>query len=116
MQKIKRISSRMLLKLASEVPNRNPNQTVRSNLPDERNQSYDLGWYENEYSRALFVYDGLNWFKQQGQYLPEKVQSVYIGWLDDYLNTSGVDALYLEIKVQDMQKRSELYRDFLFEE
>jgi len=116
MQKIKRVSSRMLTKLATETPNRNPKQTVRSSLPENGNQSYDLGWYENEYARAIFVYDALNWFKYQGQYLPERVQDIYIGWLDDYMNATGVDALTLEIKVQDMQQRSDLYRDFLFDE
>jgi hypothetical protein len=116
MQKIQRVCSRMLSKIATETPNRNPKQAVRSNMPENGNQSYDLGWYENDYTRALFVYDALNWFKHQGQYLPERVQDMYIGWLDDYLNASGVDALSLEIKVQDMQGRSDLYRDFLFDE
>lgn len=116
MQKIKRVSSRMLFKLATETPNRNPRQTVRSNIPENGSHSYDLGWYENEYSRALFVYDALNWFKHEGQYLPVKVQDVYIGWLDAYMNASGVDALSFEIKIQDMQKRSALYRDFYFDE
>ena len=128
MQKIKRISTRMLSSLATETPDRNPNQKVRSSFLRDGiqpkdviqsavgNKTYDLGWYENEYSKALFIYDALNWFKQQGQYLPQRVQEIYIGWLDNYLIASGVDALTIEIKVQDMQQRSELYRDFYFDE
>lgn len=72
--------------------------------------------YENEYSKALFVYDGLNWFKNTGQFLPTNVQEIYVDWLGDYLTSNGTSAREYEIKIKDMQKRSDLYRDFLFDE
>lgn len=72
--------------------------------------------YENEYSKALFVYDGLNWFKKTGQFLPSDVQEIYVDWLGDYLTSNGTSARDYEIKIRDMQKRNDLYRDFLFEE
>lgn len=71
--------------------------------------------YENDYSKALFVYDGLNWFKKTGQFLPVEVQELYVDWLADYLSSNGSTARELEAKIKDMQRRSDLYRDFLFD-
>ena len=72
--------------------------------------------YENEYSKALFIYDSLNWFKKTGQFLPSDVQEVYVDWVSDYYSESGTTARELEVKIQDMWKRHDLYRDFLHAE
>lgn len=103
---VKKIYTRMLTDLNSEKP---------STKADGNNASSGTA-YENSYSKALFTYDALNWFKKKGQFLPDEVQSIYIGWVRSYQAANGLDAKALEIKISDMQKNSDLYIDFIFEE
>lgn len=72
--------------------------------------------YEHEYLKALFVYDSLEWFKKTGQFLPHSIQELYMDWLSGFMSSTGNDARDYETKIKDMQKRSGLYQDFLFEE
>lgn len=72
--------------------------------------------YEHEYLKALFIYDSLDWFKKTGQFLPRSVQELYVDWLSDFMSATGNDARDFETKIKDMQKRSSLYHDFLYEE
>ncbi|MDF7799486.1 hypothetical protein P4C99_08415 [Pontiellaceae bacterium B1224] len=99
-QKLISVHKRMLSDLKSASPSTNAEKAA----------------YENEYSKALFVYDGMNWFKKTGQFLPTDVQELYVDWLSDHLSATGTNAREMETKIQDMQKRSDLYRDFLFED
>lgn len=104
-QKLENIYHRMLAELRNESPNRS------SGKGNKENDSKAA--YENSYSKALFVYDSLDWFKKTGQYLPIPVQELYIDWLSSYFSSNGGDAYDLEIKILDMRKRHGLYRDFL---
>jgi len=99
-QKLSTVRSRMLSDLRNGKPTGNKGQAA----------------YENEYSKALFIYDSLNWFKKTGQFLPSDVQEVYVDWVSDYYSESGTTARELEVKIQDMWKRHDLYRDFLHAE
>lgn len=108
--KVASVYKRMVSLLKSASPD-------RDNPTDDKAEEQQVGKaYENDYTKALFVYDSLDWFKKTGQFLPVPVQELYIDWVSDYVNAGGNDARNLEIKVIDMRKRNELYRDFLLQE
>ena len=99
----------VMKKMVSTMRNANPPRNASTK--DDPKMAY-----EAEYSKALFVYDALDWFKKTGQFLPGDVQELYIDWVGDYLTATGNDARDYETKIKDMQKRHALYRDFLFDQ
>lgn len=99
----------VMKKMVSTMRNANPPRNASTK--DDPKMAY-----EAEYSKALFVYDALDWFKKTGQFLPGDVQELYIDWMGDYLTATGNDARDYETKIKDMQKRHALYRDFLFDQ
>ena len=100
LENVKKVYTRMLSDLNSEKPSGTSGKDA----------------YENGYSKALFTYDALNWFKQKGQFLPGGVQTLYIDWVRSYQASNGLDAKNLEVKIADMQKKSDLYIDFLLDD
>ena len=76
--------------------------------------SYD-SYYQNNYLRAIFVYETLDWYKKEGQFLPIEIQERIIGWLGQYQTAQGARAGDLEMKIRDLTVRYELYKDFIFD-
>lgn len=76
--------------------------------------SFD-SYYTDEYLKGIFVYEALSWFKDNGQFMPDEIQKLYIGWLYQYQSTQDQRAHVLEVKIRDMTCRSDLYRDFIFD-
>lgn len=104
--KLKNISKKMISAMRNGSPPRNAGGS--KDAPKMA--------YENDYLKALFVYDSLDWFKKTGQFLPRAAQELYVDWLSDFMTATGNDARDFETKIKDMQKRYSLYQDFLFEE
>ncbi len=74
--------------------------------------SYDV-CYTHEYLKGIFVYEALNWFKDEGQFLPADIQAMFVDWLASYQGAGEQRAKGLEMKIRDMTVRYELYKDFL---
>lgn len=72
--------------------------------------------YGNEYTRAMFVYECLSWYKETGQFLPVHVQKLFVKWLKSFQSDTIQRAKYAEQKLRDLMKHAGLYRDFLFED
>lgn len=72
-------------------------------------------YYTNPYLKGIFAYEALDWFKNIGQFLPENIQKMYIGWLAAYQNAQPKAARDLEVKIRDMTVRYELYQNFIFD-
>jgi len=77
--------------------------------------TYDV-CYTDDYLKAIFVYEALSWFKDEGQFLPDEVQSMFVDWLNQYQNAAAQRAKDLERKIRDLTVRYNLYKDFLFNE
>jgi len=119
-QQIGTIYNRMLSDLKNSSPARDYVATPPKNDPKSKNGSAQPApapasgmSYENDYLKALLIYDGLSWFKTTGQFLDPSAQDLFVDWLGDYQSATGNDARTLEIKIKDMMLRSDLYRDFL---
>lgn len=108
-KKLVHVYKRMLYEFENSRP-------VEKKYDDEGNEIFQKKAYENPYTKGLFLYDSLDWFKGIGQFLPLPVQDMYTEWLMDYLTATGNNAHDLEIKIYDMRQRHGLYRDFLIEE
>ena len=107
--KLVHVYKRMLYEFENSRP-------IEKKYDDEGNEIFQKKAYENPYTKGLFLYDSLDWFKGIGQFLPLPVQDMYTEWLMDYLTATGNNAHDLEIKIYDMRQRHGLYRDFLIEE
>ncbi len=120
-RKIQDIAKRMLTQLnSSKIPENDTILTEAYNkaLSNGRNGNsyFSFGtYYKDEYLRGIFAYEALNWFKQEGQFLPAEIQSTFVDWLSKYQSVGGdAEARLLEIRIRDMTVRYELYKDFLF--
>lgn len=72
--------------------------------------------YEYDYLKGIFVYEALDWFKAEGQFLSSDVQEIYITWLGQYQTATAQRAKALEQKIRDMTVRYDLYKDFLYDD
>jgi hypothetical protein len=72
--------------------------------------------YLHDYLKGIFVYEALYWFKYTGQYLPTNIQEIYVNWLVQYQSANPQQGKILEQKIRDMVVRSELYKDFIFDD
>jgi len=86
-------------------------------LKEQAEQTYFTldSYYMNDYLKCIFVYEALLWYKDIGQFLPEGVQKLYIGWVASYQNSQPQKARDLEVRIRDMTVRYELYQDFIFD-
>jgi hypothetical protein len=66
-----------------------------------------------DFERGKFTYICLEWFKNKGQYLPGKVQDLFINWLRTYQQTSSTDGDFMKQRLQWMIENNDLYLDFL---
>ena len=78
------------------------------------NYSYD-SYYQNDYLKAVFVYETLDWYKREGQFLPVEIQKIVVEWLAQYQSSQGPRARIFEMKIRDLTVRYDLYKDFIFD-
>ncbi len=66
-----------------------------------------------DFERGKFTYKCLEWFKNQGQYLPDDVQTVFINWLRVYQQTHSNQVGFMKERLQWMLDNNKLYLDFM---
>jgi len=77
--------------------------------------TYDT-YYTDDYLKAIFAYEALSWYKEEGQFLPINIQKMFVTWLSQYQTATDQRAKDLEKKILDLTVRYELYKDFAFED
>ncbi len=78
--------------------------------------TYEADCYTHEYTKGIFAYEALSWFKEEGQFLPADIQRMFIAWLSQYQTAQDQRAQALEMKIRDLTVRYKLYKDFLFDD
>jgi len=116
--KINQIATKMLRQLDTNQPFESTQAYIEGNKRAKDPNtifSFDL-CYQEEYLKGVFVYEALTWFKDTGQFLPDAIQSTYIGWLQEYQSAPDQRAGAIEMKIRGMTVRYQLFEDFIFDD